>query len=149
MTISFVADALVSEGDKRIMEMSDTVSTGRRDQCRKALLAQSFTRELLTVSPPLPDGNLRHLASSVEGKGLDKIAECIADYMKLTRENGYFRKKRSEQAVYWMRESIDDFLLSRFYGNTTIKKMLPEVERKVREGETDSFHAASELLNLL
>ena len=152
LMLSGAGDGL--QGIKRgIMEMSDLLVIHKADgtNVEKALLAQSLYQGALDLFPPAPSGwkSPALTASSVEGTGLDKIAECIADYMKLTRENGYFRKKRSEQAVYWMRESIDDFLLSRFYGNTTIKKMLPEVERKVREGETDSFHAASELLNLL
>jgi len=48
-----------------------------------------------------------------------------------------------------MRESIDDHLLSRFYDNPEIKGKLSELERKVREGKTDSFSAASELLKHL
>jgi LAO/AO transport system kinase len=87
-------------------------------------------------------------ASSLEETGLEKILETILNYVRLTEENGFFQKKRAEQAVYWMRESIDDYLLSRFYGNPHIKKVLPEMEKKVKEGLTDPFRAASELLKL-
>lgn len=48
-----------------------------------------------------------------------------------------------------MRESIDDTLLSRFYSNPRVKGKFLEMESKVREGETDSFSAAAELLKYL
>jgi LAO/AO transport system kinase len=80
---------------------------------------------------------------------MEEILESINKYMNLTRENGYFQKNRAQQAVFWMRESINNYLVSRFYDNARIKEALPLMEEKVKKGQTDSFRAASELLKLL
>ena len=79
---------------------------------------------------------------------MEKIYTTIQEYMQLTKGNKFFYKQRAEQSVHWMRESVDDHLLTRFYNNPRIKTHYRKW-KKVREGKTDSFSAASELLKLL
>lgn len=158
MTDFFLLLMLAGAGDglqgikRGIMEMSDLLVIHKADgnNVEKALQARSLYQGALQLFPPAPSGwtPLALTASSLEETGLEKILETILNYVRLTEENGFFQKKRAEQAVYWMRESIDDYLLSRFYGNPHIKKVLPKMEKKVKEGLTDPFRAASELLKL-
>ena len=149
LMLAGAGDAL--QGIKRgIMEISDLHVIHKADgnNVGKALQARSLYQGALQLFPPSASGwkPLALTASSLEETGLEKILETILDYMRLTKENGFFQKKRAEQAVYWMRESIDYHLLSQFYDNSHIKKILPEMEKKVREGLVDPFNAASELL---
>jgi len=142
------------QGIKRgIMEMSDLLVINKADgnNMDKARQARTLYQGALELFPPSPSGwkPLVLTASAIEGTGLRTILEAVEQYMDLTKNNGYFQKKRAEQAVYWMRESIDDTLLSRFYSNPRVKGKFLEMESKVREGETDSFSAAAELLKYL
>jgi LAO/AO transport system kinase len=159
MTDFFLLLMLAGAGDglqgikRGIMEMSDLLVINKADgnNVEKALQAKTLYQGALHLFPPSPSGWIPTAltASSIEETGLDKIMESINGYMHLTRENGYFEKKRAQQAVFWMRESINNHLVSRFYDNPRIKKALPLMEEKVKKGQTDSFRAASELLKLL
>ncbi len=159
MTDFFLLLMLAGAGDglqgikRGIMEMSDLLVINKADgnNVEKALQARTLYQGALRLFPPSPSSWIPTAltASSMEGTGMEKILGSINSYMNLTRCNGYFHKKRAEQAVYWMRESINDYLVSRFYDNPRIKKALPVMEQKVKEGQTDSFRAASELLDLL
>jgi LAO/AO transport system kinase len=159
MTDFFLLLMLAGAGDglqgikRGIMEMSDLLVINKADgnNVEKALQAKTLYQGALHLFPPSPSGWIPTAltASSTEGTGMEKILESINGYMNLTRENGYFQIKRAQQAVFWMRESINNHLVSRFYDNPRIKETLPLMEEKVKNGQTDSFRAASELLKLL
>ena len=159
MTDFFLLLMLAGAGDglqgikRGIMEMSDLLVINKADgnNVEKALQAKSLYQGALHLFPPSPSGWIPTAltASSTEGTGMEKILESVTAYINLTRKNGYFEEKRAQQAIFWMRESINNHLISRFYDNPRIKKALPQMEQKVKEGQTDSFKAASELLKLL
>ena len=52
---------------------------------------------------------------------------------------------RSEQAKYWMYETIDEQLRNRFYQSQ--KEQIKEAEKKVQHNEESSFAAAFRLLD--
>jgi LAO/AO transport system kinase len=159
MTDFFLLLMLAGAGDglqgikRGIMEMSDLLVINKADgnNVKKALQAKTLYQGALHLFPPSPSGWIPSAltASSTEGTGMEEILESINKYMNITRENGYFQKNRAQQAVFWMRESINNYLVSRFYDNARIKEALPLMEEKVKNGQTDSFRAASELLKLL
>ena len=67
----------------------------------------------------------------------------IEEYMAFTKANGYFDRKRNEQAKYWMYESIHDMLNDAFYHHPRIEERLPVIEKQV-----SSFVAAREMMDL-
>ena len=71
------------------------------------------------------------------------ITDCIA----YTQKNGYFDYKRSQQAKYWMYETIHQSLLDNFYHNPEIETLIPQYEQRILDNEISSFIAAHELLN--
>ena len=79
-------------------------------------------------------------------EGLPGILQKIEEYFALVKGNGYYAKKRREQARFWMYESINESLKNMFYENPVIEKLLPEYEDSVLEGESESFTAATELI---
>ena len=62
--------------------------------------------------------------------------------------NGYYERKRRQQAEYWMYESINEALKNNFYENSTIASRLEDYKDAVLEGKMDSFMAAGELMDL-
>lgn len=73
--------------------------------------------------------------------------DMIDRYFDFVKANGYFDRKRSEQARYWMYETIDAQLRSNFYNNPEIERMLAEKEVKVLNNQLSSFVAARDVLN--
>ncbi len=71
----------------------------------------------------------------------------IDRYFDFVKANGYFSRRRDEQARYWMYETIDDRLRSRFYNDPGVKELLAEKERRVLDSRQSSFTAARDVLD--
>lgn len=140
------------QGIKRgIMEMADAISINKADgnNIHKAQLARVQFENALHLFPQSPSGwNPKVLTcSAIEKTGIDSIWDTIMDYCSHTQQNGYFEHRRSEQAKYWMYETINDQLKDGFYQQKIIKEQIPDFEEKVLNDEMSSFVAAFKLLN--
>lgn len=139
------------QGIKRgIMEMSDLIAITKADGLNvdKANLARALYANALHLFPPTESGWVPTAltSSAIENKGLTEIWDKIEEYFSLVRGNGYYQRRRREQARFWMYESINESLKEMFYENPSIEKILPEYEESVLEGKMDSFAAAGELI---
>lgn len=140
------------QGIKRgIMEMSDLIAITKADGTNvdKATMAMALYRNALALFPPTESGwkPTALTSSAVTKEGLKDILEKIREYFALVKENGYYLKRRREQARFWMYESINEALKEMFYEDEQIAKLLPYYEEAVLKGELESFSAAGELLD--
>ena len=71
----------------------------------------------------------------------------IFEYVDFVKDNGYFDTRRHRQNKYWMYETIDASLRSKFYNDPIIAQRLEEAEKSVQNGEKTSFMAAYGLLD--
>lgn len=150
LLISGAGDDL--QGIKRgIMEMSDMINVTKADGSNKekAEMAKVLYINALHLFPPTESGWVPTsvTSSSVTKEGLPEIKEKIDAYFNLVRGNGYYEKRRREQARYWMYESINESLKNMFYENEVIEKLLPEYEEAVLAGKLESFSSAQELID--
>jgi LAO/AO transport system kinase len=141
------------QGIKRgIMEMADMIAITKADghNVNKAKLAQTEYQNALHLFPPTESGWVPKVVtcSSVYKTGLPEIWDTIDSYMNLTKENGYFNDRRSQQAKYWMYESINEELSKRFYNSASIKSVIGSIEDEVVSNKTTSFAAAQKLLDI-
>lgn len=140
------------QGIKRgIMEMSDLIAITKADgnNVDKASMARALYANALHLFPPTESGWVPTAvtSSAVTKEGLDVILKKIEEYFALVQENGFYLKKRREQARYWMYESINENLRNMFYENGSIAPLLPDYENAVLKGDLESFTAAAELLD--
>ncbi len=139
------------QGIKRgIMEMSDLIAITKADGTNvdKANMARALYANALHLFPPTESGWIPTAltSSAVTKEGLPSILQKIEEYFALVKGNGYYRKKRREQARYWMYESINESLKNLFYEDGRISGLLPEYEDAVLRGDLESFSAAGELI---
>ena len=139
------------QGIKRgIMEMSDLIAITKADGTNvdKANMAKALYANALHLFPPTESGWIPTAvtSSAVTKEGLPAILQKIEEYFALVKGNGFYRKKRREQARYWMYESINESLKNMFYENESIDKLLPDYEEAVLRGDLESFSAAAELI---
>ena len=139
------------QGIKRgIMEMSDMIAITKADgnNVEKASMARALYANALHLFPPTESTWVPTAltSSSVTKEGLPEILEKIEEYFALVKGNGYYERKRREQARYWMYDSINESLKNSFYENPTIEKLMTDYEAAVLEGKLESFIAAGELL---
>lgn len=72
----------------------------------------------------------------------------IYSFVDAVKENGSFDARRRHQAKYWMYETINEQLRSRFYNADGMERLLTTFEQAVQEGRITSFAAAAKLLEI-
>lgn len=148
LLISGAGDEL--QGIKRgIMEMADGIVVNKADgdNVLKANRARSECENALHLFPPSESGvNPRVLTcSSLENVNIDGVWQMISDFIMVTKENGYYEKKRLDQAVQIMHESIEGQLKSHFYNNESVRNLLPVIEQAIQEQKMSSYIGAIQL----
>ena len=140
------------QGIKRgIMEMADGIVINKADgdNIDRARLAQAQFRSALMLFPKAASGwNPEVLTySGYFELGIPEVWDMIDRYFDFVMANGYFEQKRSEQARYWMYETINEQLRANFYNNPDIARMLAEGEERVLTNRQTSFAAARQVLD--
>lgn len=139
------------QGIKRgIMEMADAIVINKADgdNIEKANLAAAQFRSALHLFPPSGSGWSPCVltCSAKQNTGVAEVWNTIKEYVEMTKDNQYFNTNRSDQAKYWMYETINDTLKNNFYHNPRIKHQLSEYEYLVHHDKLSSFAAANKLL---
>jgi LAO/AO transport system kinase len=157
MTDFFLLLMLAGAGDelqgikRGIMEMADLITINKADgnNMEKAEMAKVQYRNAIHLFPAKDSGWAANVVtcSAYKKTGIDTIWEQIEKYRKQTVDNGYFFRKRNEQATYWMYETIEEQLKRNFYDHPDIKVKLKLLENYVLTDQMSSFVAATELLN--
>ena len=140
------------QGIKRgIMEMADGIVINKADgdNINRAQLAQAQFRSALHLFPPTASGWQPEVLtySGYYELGIPEVWDMIDRYFAFVEANGYFERKRLEQARYWMRETIDEQLRRHFYEDPAIARMLKEKEARVLANLQSSFTAARDVLD--
>ncbi|MDE7151821.1 MAG: methylmalonyl Co-A mutase-associated GTPase MeaB [Candidatus Amulumruptor sp.] len=140
------------QGIKRgIMEMADGIVINKADgdNIDRARLAQAQFRSALRLFPTPPSGWTPEVLtySGYYELGIPEVWDMIDRYFAFVKENGYFDRRRDDQARYWMYETIDDRLRSRFYNDPCVMQILKDNEQKVLDRRISSFIAARDVLD--
>lgn len=139
------------QGIKRgIMEMADSIFINKADgdNVLKASQARAEYRNALHLFPPAPSGWVPTVGtcSARTKEGIDQVWQTIQQYIAFTHENGYFTEKRQEQKRLIMLEAVKESLLSDFYSNPDIKKLVLELEAHLLDNKISSYIAAQKLM---
>lgn len=83
------------------------------------------------------------------GEGLDTLWREVLRHREVTRSAGAFERTRAEQQVKWMWTMLEDRLLSRLTGDPGTRKLIADLEEKVRAGQTAATLAVEDILSRL
>lgn len=138
------------QGIKRgIMEMADGIAINKcdGDNMERCRLAQAQFRNALHLFPPTESGWSPEVLtySGYYGLGIDELWNMIDRYFIFVKENGYFERRRRQQARYWMYETINEQLRDHFYQNPQIQDLLAQKEKLVLDNQLSSFIAARDV----
>jgi LAO/AO transport system kinase len=141
------------QGIKRgIVEMADLAVVNKADGERLTLAKQAKReyRNALHLLPPKASQWIAkvEICSATSGMGIPEIWSDIQAYVKQTKENGYFERNRSDQAKYWLHETIKQALQQAFFSHPAVSAQMRSTEQAVVEGRQSSFQAADDLLSL-
>ncbi|MDT0646816.1 methylmalonyl Co-A mutase-associated GTPase MeaB [Zunongwangia sp. F260] len=158
MTDFFLLLKLAGAGDelqgikRGIIEMADAIVINKADgenekAAREARL--EFKRALHLYPPKESTWKPKVLLSSaLYNTGVNEVWEMISEYESLAKETGYFTHNRQEQNKFWLLQTINEHLKSRFYNHSEIKTALKEQLKAIEENKTTPFAAAKYLLSL-
>ncbi len=140
------------QGIKRgIMEMADAILINKADgsNIQKARRAQAEFANALHLFPPSASGWTPQVntCSSIYGFGIEEVWGMVGKYHSMALKNGYLKKRREEQAKYWMYETIREGIFDQVFNNTEMKKELAKYELEISQGRMTSHMAASIILN--
>ncbi|ALM50028.1 protein kinase [Flavobacterium psychrophilum] len=149
LKISGAGDEL--QGIKRgIMEMADLIVINKADgdNIKRAKLAKTEFNRALHLFPAKSSGWQPKVTtcSAVTHDGIAEVCDTINDYFDLTKPNGFFGIRRSEQNSYWLTETINEQLKSNFYSREDIAALLEQNKKAVQNNEISPFAAATILL---
>ena len=132
------------------MEMADGIAINKCDgnNIERAHAARVSYKNALALFPPTTSGWKPNAlcCSAIEHTGIAEVWEEVEHYIAFVKENGYFDTHRTEQAKYWMYETINQALLDSFYKNPLLEHQIEVAERQVLNNEISSFIAANTLL---
>lgn len=147
--ISGAGDEL--QGIKRgIMEMADGIVINKADgsNVEEAKRTAVHLRNALHLFP-MPASGVRPQVLTYSGFydiGIKEVWDMILDYIEKVKGNGVFQQRRHGQSKYWMYETIDEQLRTRFMNAPGMAEMLSRYEQLLLAGKVSSFEAASKML---
>src|SRR5690606_38955863 len=121
------------QGIKRgIMEMADGIAINKCDgtNVEKSMLAKAQFKNALHLFPRSESGWAPEVipCSSIEKNGIEDIWSMVERHTEYTKQNGYFEYHRNQQSRYWMYETINEQLRSRFYQDPEMQELLVQME---------------------
>jgi LAO/AO transport system kinase len=141
------------QGIKRgIMEAADLIVLTKTDgdNAERNRRSAADLRQAIQLLPAREHGGRPEvlLCSAAENKGIAELLSALDKLSVKLGDQGHTPTRRRDQDRWWMRATIEERLVSGFYGDPRIKSALPALEQAVRDGSRSPFDAADELLRL-
>jgi LAO/AO transport system kinase len=158
MTDFFLLLMLAGAGDelqgmkRGIIEMIDGMAINKADgdNRRRAERARAEYAGALHLFPAPADGWLPPVVtcSALDGSGIAEIWEIVLRHREHMQAAGHLARRRSRQALEWMKELIALGLEDSFRRHAAVAARMPELEDAVSRGQATPFAASRELLDL-
>lgn len=156
MVDTFLLLSLARTGDqlqgikKGVLELADVVAINKADGPHERD-ARSAARELAgalrLLQPADAPWNPPVLTCSArESTGLDVVWQRVEQHRTVLDSTGALDAKRRDQQVEWTWSMVRDQLLARLHAHPEVRRLGPELERRVREGTLTATLAADRLL---
>jgi LAO/AO transport system kinase len=158
MTDFFLVLMLPGAGDelqgikKGILELADLIAVNKceGDNEQKAEAArQHYANALHIMSPSSPNWRPPVVKiSGLTGLGLADLWNRIEEHHQIFKQSGELEAVRRRQRIKWMWNLIEDKLIDAMKAHPSVKAHLPEVTRRVENGDITVPLAALKLLEL-
>ncbi|HEY8479079.1 MAG TPA: methylmalonyl Co-A mutase-associated GTPase MeaB [Spirillospora sp.] len=156
MVDSFLFLTLARTGDqlqgikKGILELADVIAVNKADgdhvmEAKRAARELSGALRLLRSDERLRDTPVL-TCSAKEGTGLDEVWDAIVRHQERLRASGELEARRRRQQVGWTWAMVRERLLAELHAHPEVRRLAPELERRVAEGALTPALAAERIL---
>lgn len=151
LTLARTGDQL--QGIKKgVLELADVIAVNKADG-EFELQARKAARELAGALRLMRSGEATWTTpvltcSGLTGSGLEKLWAQVELHHRTLTEAGELEAKRRRQQVDWTWAMVRDTLLSRLHEHPEVRRLTPELERQVQDGELTPTLAADRILEV-
>jgi LAO/AO transport system kinase len=135
---------------KGIFEIADILLVNKADgenKIRAEATRLEFARVMHYLSPATEGWKPPVLAaSSVERAGIAEVWNAVVKYFTHVEADGYFDRRRNEQAIAWWQALVEQELRVRFLSEPHVAQLSGLLEQKILSGQLAPSLAAEELL---
>jgi LAO/AO transport system kinase len=138
------------QGIKRgIMELADALLITKADgeNVKMAKLAKASYANALHLFPPKENEWIprTEICSSLTGDNLEKAWEITDEFFRHNSSNGWIDKNRHQQDIAWMKETLNELILSGFYNQSGITNQIKQLQQQILANEISAFEAAEKI----
>lgn len=142
------------QGIKRgILEMADAIAINKADGDNVVHAKKARTQLQSALKLLRSHEETWHLkvvlCSALEKTGIAEIWEMVQDHHRQMEDTGELTKKREKQVLFWLAQSVEALLKSKFRKHSAVRAREGEILQRVREGTLSPFAAAEELVALV
>tara|TARA_B110000977_G_C10961329_1_gene448679 strand:- start:77 stop:1033 length:957 start_codon:yes stop_codon:yes gene_type:complete len=87
--------------------------------------------------------------SALEETSLDTVWAMVAEYVAMSKDNGFFTSNREKQNIDWMNKLIHELLEQRLDENKQIAELMPSLKESVTNGAMTPYNAAKQVMGLI
>jgi LAO/AO transport system kinase len=141
------------QGIKRgILEMTDAIAINKADgdNRRRADRSRRDYEAALHLFPAAADGWSTRVVtcSALHDEGVSDIWRIVCEHRQAMQSSGWFDRRRSEQALEWMKDALLDGLEREVRRNAEVNGRFGAMRKDVAKGRISPFRGARELLAL-
>jgi LAO/AO transport system kinase len=138
------------QGIKRgIMELADALLITKADgeNVKMAKLARASYANALHLFPPKENEWIprTEICSSITGDNLDEAWKISDEFFRHNTSNGWIEKNRHVQDIDWMKETLNELILSGFYSQQGFEGSVNTIKEGVLTQQMSAFEAAEKL----
>ena len=138
------------QGIKRgIMELADALLITKADgeNVKMAKLARASYANALHLFPPKENEwiSRTEICSSITGDNLDEAWKISDEFFRHNTSNGWIEKNRHVQDIDWMKETLNELILSGFYSQKGFEGSVNTIKEAVLTQQMSAFEAAEKL----
>ena len=138
---------------KGIIELADMIAINKADGDNKfrAERAAGEYRTALHIFTP-PDAPWQPPVVTMSGltnDGLEKVWDAVATHRQTMMASGAFEARRQRQAVAWMRDMLNDRMMTALTARPDVSAELTRLEAEVRNGRTLATVAVDRVMGLI
>jgi len=139
------------QGIKRgVFELADAILVNKADgqnQQAAAAARAEYERALQFLRPATAGWQTQAItASALTGEGIAELWLLVESFQRVAQDSGFFTRRRRRQEREWLLSLIQEQLTAQFREHPTVRRLLPELEQAVEQGELPATTAARRLL---
>jgi LAO/AO transport system kinase len=139
-----IKKGIVEQADALLITKADGENRLRAEQAR-----QEYAMALHYLPPNTPGWTTPvSLSSAVTGEGIPEFWQTLLRFYGEFEPSGRIAARRSEQAIQWLHDLVQEALTARFHAHPQVRQTQPELEAALLRGELTAPQAARALLEL-